>query len=487
MAQQALGAGRPVPRKRVLGGLFDADGWAWAGVKAGIWLVLITFILAYIPDRAYYFTVNRTIDLGILAWSPVNLCPSENETLPCPAPNGAIVPWHPSPAELSLPAPRTDGAAIQVGTKVLYVGGSDGTEAKATTYVSEVVPVGNVDRWTEGPALPEARSDASVIFEGGNIYVFGGYGPDGAPTTTAFVLSPNAQTGELGEWKPAPEELTLPAPRAGAAVAAAPDGLLLIGGSDENGPVVTTWKSTLDPKSAKLGAWEEQQPLFRPQTHGSAAVIGDFVWLYGGSDANGPVGAVQRGEFGAAAEEGLPENPDAGRVVRWGVADRANLPEARSNGAGWAANGALYLAGGRDSSGPRGEVYWSIPTANGEIDEWKHLAQSDLPAEGLEGAAPVANGPNVILIGGATQSGVLDSSVRANLAPQAPFFQLGLVGATVPALKIEGEIGQQLGYLNAAGVGTVNFIVLLLIGWAFNHREQTKTLIGRLIARRRGH
>ena len=56
------------------------------------------------------------------------------------------------------------------------------------------------------------------------------------------------------------------------------------------------------------------------------------------------------------------------------------------------------------------------------------------------------------------------TSLRANTAPQSPFFQLGLVGATVPGLKIEGEIGQQLGYLNAAGVGTVNFIILILIG-----------------------
>ena len=44
-------------------------------------------------------------------------------------------------------------------------------------------------------------------------------------------------------------------------------------------------------------------------------------------------------------------------------------------------------------------------------------------------------------------------AARANLAPQPPFFQLGLVGATVPALKVSGEIGQQLGYLNAATAG----------------------------------
>jgi hypothetical protein len=62
---------------------------------------------------------------------------------------------------------------------------------------------------------------------------------------------------------------------------------------------------------------------------------------------------------------------------------------------------------------------------------------------------------------------------------------VGLVGATVPALKIDGEIGQQLGYLNAAGAGTVNFIILLLIGWAFAHKERTRQIFANLRNRRR--
>jgi hypothetical protein len=61
---------------------------------------------------------------------------------------------------------------------------------------------------------------------------------------------------------------------------------------------------------------------------------------------------------------------------------------------------------------------------------------------------------------------------------------VGLVGATVPGLKIDGEIGQQLGYLNAAGAGTVNFVILLLIGWAFAHKERTRAILARVFRRR---
>jgi hypothetical protein len=482
MAQQALGAGTTVRRRRALFGLLDADGWSWASVKAFIWLIIIIFLLGYLPDRAYYLTVGRTVDLGVLAWSPINLCPPSNETLPCPAPAGALVRWHPSPTELALPEARTDGAVLQVGSKVLYIGGTDGSTAQSDVFVAQTVGTGNFDAWTAGPALPEPRADASVAYVAGSVYVIGGFNEQGAPTDTVYVLTPDGVTGELGEWEEAPDAVTLPEPRAAAAAAVTTDGLLLIGGRNADGPVATTWKSLLDTAGA-LGEWADEQVLAAPQADASAVVVGDFVWLFGGSDASGPVGAVQRGVFGEPAIEGLPDNPNEGKVIRWDVANAVNLPVARSNAAGWGANGALYIAGGNDGSGPASEVYWAVPTSEGDLSEWKHLPAMDLPESGLEGAAAVISGPNAVLVGGTTNSGPLGSSVRANIAPQSPFFQLGLVGATIPGLTIGGEVGQQLGYLNAAGVGTVNFVILILIGWAYAHRAQTREIARRVFRR----
>jgi hypothetical protein len=492
MAQQALGPGRTVPRKRVMFGLLDADGWGWAGVKAFAWMIIIIFILGYLPDRAYYFTVNRTIDLGILAWSPINLCPAEpNENLPCPAPHGAIAPWYPSPNEIALPAGRTDGAAIQLGTNILYIGGSDGQTAQADVYVAQASGVGNHDAWTAGPALPEPRSDAGVVFETGSIYVIGGYNADGAPTDTVFVLTPDATTGDLGEWETAGEDLTLPEPRAGAAVSNSPVGIVVAGGEGPDGATDSVWVAAIDEASGDLQPWEEHAPLFLAVSDATMAVTGDFIWVYGGTGADGQaVGAVQRGELGNGPSEpqaAVDAPPETGgdQIVRWGVQNEANLPEARTNASGWESSGTIYLAGGTDGTNPRGEVFWAVPTGTGDIPEWRRLDVSDLPAEGLEGSAALVIGPNVILVGGETGTGVLASSVRANIAPEAPFFQLGLVGAIVPALQIEGEIGQQLGYLNAAGVGTVMFVLLLLVGWAFANRDRTTAFVNRVVDRRR--
>ncbi|MEO8571720.1 MAG: hypothetical protein ABI553_08445 [Chloroflexota bacterium] len=486
MAHQALGPGTVLRRRRAMFGLLDAEGWGWASVKAFAWLIIIIFILGYLPDRAYYLTVGQTVDLGVLAWSPVNLCPPTNRTLPCPAPIGAVIPWEPSPQELNLPQPRTDGSVLQVGTKILYIGGTDGTTAQPSVYVAPTVETGNFDKWVDGPALPGPRADASVASVAGSIYVIGGRDASGAPTSTVYTLKPDSQTGALGAWS-ALASLALPEARSSASVVVTPDGVLLIGGRNADGPVATTWKSKLNAQGV-LGPWAPEQSLVAAQTDATAVLVGDFVWLYGGSDANGPVSKVQRGAFGQPAAPGLPANPDQGKLVRWDVNNQANLPAARTNAAGWGANGAIYLVGGNDGSAPKSELYWAIPTTAGDIPEWKHLDATDLPAPGLEGAAAVISGPDSILVGGMTSGGaVFGSSVRANTAPLSPFFQVGLVGATVPGLKIDGETGQQLGYLNAAGVGTVDFIVLLLIGWAFAHKAQARGMLARVTRRGRSH
>src|SRR5512143_2481935 len=107
---KALPAGRPIKR-RAMFGLFDPEGWGWATTKALFWLAVIVAVLGYVPDRAYYFIVSRTLDIvGTPGVSLVNLCPPENgSTMPCPVPAGGILPWQASPPEIRLPQARTGG------------------------------------------------------------------------------------------------------------------------------------------------------------------------------------------------------------------------------------------------------------------------------------------------------------------------------------------------------------------------------------------
>src|SRR3954452_10774302 len=195
---RALPQGRPV-RRRALFGLLDGDGWGWATVKAFVWLLILIVLLGYVPDRAYYFVVSRTIDLGLLSWSPVNLCPPENGGLPCPAPVGAVTPWIVSPPQVSLPEARTQGVAAQIGTNLLYIGGSDGSAASKKTFVAKIEN-GAFANWADGPALPDPRTGAAIATLSGTAYLVGGKDASDKATDTVWSIGLNPDTSDLETW-----------------------------------------------------------------------------------------------------------------------------------------------------------------------------------------------------------------------------------------------------------------------------------------------
>ena len=495
MTEQALGPGGTVVRRRAFFGLLDANGWGWAGVKATVWFVLIIMLMAYLPDRALYATVQNTIDLGValkvfnpaLDVTPINFCPASNETVPCPAPAGTILPWEPNPVQLALPLARTDAAIVGAGLETLLVGGTDPTGTpQASVFATVIRPDGNIDAWSQGAALPAPRAQAAAVFFTGTAYVIGGLGADGQPTDTVFAGTPDVATGKITTWAES-TDLKLPAPRAGASVAVASDGIFLVGGTDGKGPVNTVWKSALNATTGKLQAWTPNAPLTSfnasgaaqpaPRVHSVAYVLGQNLFVWGGEDAAGPTPTVLRGDIST-------DKATLGQVTRWGTSSTAaqNLPAAHKGAFGWVANSNLYYAGG---AGSNGEIVWAIPDANGNIPRWVHLAASDLPSTlDLQDAAPIVSGSHVFLVGGTTSSGATTGTARANLSPALPFFQLGLFYIVVPAMGIQGPVGQQLSYLAAAGVATGDFVLLLLLGYAFNHKERTRAFLHHLRNRR---
>src|SRR5688572_13626794 len=202
MAEYALPPG--AVRRRAVFGLLDADGWMWASLKAAFWFLLIIFLQGYLPDRAYYFTVSPTIDLGFNVISPVNLCPGENDRgdrkLPCPPPAGAVVPWEQGPAELTLPTGRAGAGIFTSGEDVYVIGGRTPDGATASVITSTTFD-GNLTAWKEASALPQPRSDAAVVSLSGVPYVIGGRDAAGAPTATVFRGV--VENGELTGWEDA--------------------------------------------------------------------------------------------------------------------------------------------------------------------------------------------------------------------------------------------------------------------------------------------
>ena len=204
----------------------------------------------------------------------------------------------------------------------------------------------------------------------------------------------------------------------------------------------------------------------QPRPMRRAVVVGDYVWLYGGQRrerpggggparrvrqgrGRGPAGEPERRQGRCLGRQQQRESPGGARPTLpvGATADRSTSPAATT-----AADRSGGLLGGPDQHGRHPRV---------------EAPRRQRPADAGSRAAPRSSADRTRSSWAARPTPAsLASSVRANTAPLSPYFQFGLVGATVPGLKIEGEIGQQLGYLNAAGVGTVNFIILIIIGWA---------------------
>jgi hypothetical protein len=493
MAQLALPPG--AAHRRVVFGLLDADGWGWAFMKALFWFVLIIFLLGYIPNLAYYFTVGNTIDVGYNAIPIVNLCDAGNDRpaygnvpaakIPCPAPPGTVIPWQPNPQELALPQPLTGMLAVQSGSHLYLIGGSSGSGATNQVLVTTVSSDGNFQPWTQGPALPDARTNAGLAVFGGVPYVIGGLDGSGAPTTTVYAGT--LSNGEITGWVPADgsnntPKLQLPVALSDASAAVSSTGIFVAGGKTAEGLSDKLYQSSLN--KGTLQPWQEVGALPLPEARAGAAatVLGNFLYVVGGEGPNGTSNQIYRLTLSNGVPATLPSDPNTLQGWAMPVAGSGgNLPEPRSHAASFINNGALYVIGGSDANGnPTTTNYWTVPNAlSGDISTWSRTNSTDLLTP-RAGAAVAAIGSTAFIIGGNDANGPTTGEERAGLSPKPPFFRLGLFGATIPALSIKGEIGQQLGYINAMTVGMVNFVILVAIGLMFSYRRQTWALASKL-------
>lgn len=475
MAQYALPPG--AARRRTAFGLLDADGWTWASVKATFWFLLIIFLLGYVPDRAYYFTVSPTLDVGFNAISPINLCPAENKPdLPCPAPAGAVIPWEASPAELALPAARTGALPFTSGTTLYLIGGETAEGATASVISTAVSEDGDLSLWADGPALPEPRSHATVLNVSGVPYVVGGRDASGQPTQTVFRGV--VEEGKLTGWE-AVADLSLPVALSDTAGVASGSGLYVFGGRTASGISAATYFSELTTTgTAKLQKWVELTELPLPEARAEATAVntGGSVYVIGGE---GPDRVSNMVFYLGLDTKGKPAiNSTTKRPLGWGVSvaqsASAALPEPRAGQTSFINSGAIYVIGGRNFDGSvTNTSYWAVPNASsGTISGWTRLDATDLP-EPRAGATAAAIGQHVFLTGGSNEAGLLATSLRADLAPRTPFFRVGLFGLTFPALSIKGEIGQQLGYIIAGSAALGDFVILVTIGWMYSHKPET--------------
>jgi hypothetical protein len=275
--------------------------------------------------------------------------------------------------------------------------------------------------------------------------------------------------------------------------------VVLGGEGTDRSSATTVWKAKLG-ASGELEPWADFMELPEPRSFAAAAVVGDSIYVWGGNDASGPAAGSLRGDIAVAPAAGGGHSapvvsPDAeaqgdaeiGTIFRWRATEgEGNLPTPRDGAAMWSANGTLYLAGGTVDGTATPSVLWAAPAAATGIAKWTSVELSDLPADAARvGASGVVIGAHVLLLGGSDASGAYNAgALSAGTSPKAPVFRVGLFGLTVPGLALQGEVGQQIGFLSAAGAWTLNFVIMLGAAVAYGQRERFRAWVGAKLGRK---
>ena len=240
----------------------------------------------------------------------------------------------------SMPAPRSDAAAVTIGTATYLVGGYDGTRPDAP-----VLATTNGRTFTTAAALPIPVRYPAVAALGGQIFVFGGQaitGPHaGAPLDAIQAVDPARHTAAvIGH---------LPEPLAGAAAMTLGGELFVAGGESSVPQRLTPGLGTtqLGPGETGAGAGASSSPtstvsaiwafdpatrrllaaghLQVPVSHAAVAVAGSTAWIVGGESNGALVASVQmlrpNRAFGTAGAAGAGSPYFGARLL---IADRGN-------------------------------------------------------------------------------------------------------------------------------------------------------------------
>ncbi len=167
----------------------------------------------------------------------------------------------------AMPEGRMGMATAAVGLDIYLIGGGSGQDAVNQVDVYDTANC----QWRTGAPKPTAVSDtrAAVLF--GEIYIPGGRGADGLPTSTVEVFSPANNL-----WRTiAP----LPAPNSGGLVLEQGGLLYLFGGWDGESYLATAYAY-----NPALDSWETLPPMGQARAFATGGALSGLLFAVGGYD-----------------------------------------------------------------------------------------------------------------------------------------------------------------------------------------------------------
>lgn len=235
------------------------------------------------------------------------------------------------------------------------------TTANNTTAYTSINPDGTLGAWTTGPNLTasNARVGGCLVAQAGYLYYVGG--ADSAATATATVLySQIGANGVPGAWAQATNGL--PAARSWIGCGMFNGRIYVTGGRDATGTRQPTvyYSPNLSGGGDIGSAWSTGTSFTSARSNHSTVVVGGYLYVMGGDDGTNALLDVQFVQL----------NPSAGGTTGSWAYSR-DLPQTMSYQTAFAANGYIYLLGGRTAPASCiANSYVASVNSTGTISSW---------------------------------------------------------------------------------------------------------------------
>ncbi len=200
---------------------------------------------------------------------------------------GALSAWT---STTSLPAARAWGQLETAGTSLYYIGGQTNTTTDYRTEVYYASPAGggSIPSWsTASNGLPSGRTEFGATVWNNRLYVAGGEGS--GTGCTASVCNTVYVSPQLsgGDISSAwsTASTSFSTPRLGATLVAYANNLYLIGGSDGTNYFSDVQYSKIDSSNGNAGSWTFSSSMPQPVSHSEGFAANGYLYVVGGRSA----------------------------------------------------------------------------------------------------------------------------------------------------------------------------------------------------------
>ena len=310
----------------------------------------------------------------------------------------AQMPTSPWKKAAPFPEPDEELYGVACNGKMYVIGGWEDGKARGANYEYDAA----TDKWTKKKSMPHPAHHASLASYKGKIYVSGGFVP---PQNTPIPLGGAWQPiNEMWEYDPAADSWKALAPmptKRGAAVSFEAGGkIYVIGGA-------TTVEGSKDPYFTFMGPalvlginevydpatnkWETRRAMSVPRNHAFGGAANGKIYVIGGRTGHAFIMT--------ATNTNVVEAYDPLADMWSGPLER--MPTARSGGGSGTDGRRIYCAGGEVTTSELVGAFRGVEAYDPATNSWMTLPSMPMPRHGVAG---VVLGNDFHLVSGMVQS-----------------------------------------------------------------------------------